>query len=74
MQIQEYQHIIHWNESENGFVIADINAFTLTILPTYFKHQNMQSYIRQLNMYGFSKKRGPNCNYYHHPSFLKGRP
>jgi hypothetical protein len=34
----------------------------------------MHSYIRQLNMYGFSKKRDKNHNYYHHPFFLKNRP
>ena len=25
-------------------------------------------------MYGFSKKRSKNLNYYHHPLFLKGKP
>ena len=34
----------------------------------------MHSFIRQLNMYGFSKKRAKNENYYYHPQFLKGKP
>ena len=55
-------------------MIADQNNLTQTILPKYFKHQNMASYIRQLNMYGFSKKREKDHNYYHHRFFIKNKP
>lgn len=34
----------------------------------------MHSYIRQLNMYGFSKKRGRSNNYYYHPYFVRKQP
>lgn len=65
--------IIQWNEEGTGFMIANSTEFSAKVLPLYFKHSNMHSYIRQLNMYGFSKKHGKNSNYYHHPHFLRGQ-
>jgi HSF-type DNA-binding len=32
-------------------VISDMRAFSDTVLPQYFKHGNIQSFVRQLNMY-----------------------
>lgn len=61
-----------WHNDGIGFVIRSIDKFTECILPAYFKHSNFASFIRQLNMYGFSKKRSTkNENYYHHSKFQK---
>lgn len=32
----------------------------------------MASFVRQLNMYGFSRPKESNQNIYSHPSFIKG--
>ncbi|KAI0983670.1 hypothetical protein GJ496_002047 [Pomphorhynchus laevis] len=47
--------LIRWAKSGTWFGIRDHNKFAETILPQYFKHNNMNSFIRQLNMYGFRK-------------------
>ncbi|XP_037542027.1 heat shock factor protein 2 [Nematolebias whitei] len=39
----------------NSFLVLDEQRFAKEILPKFFKHNNMASFIRQLNMYGFRK-------------------
>nr|XP_005280236.1 heat shock factor protein 2 isoform X4 [Chrysemys picta bellii]XP_042703753.1 heat shock factor protein 2 isoform X4 [Chrysemys picta bellii] len=43
--------------TKNGqsFLVLDEQRFAKEILPKYFKHNNMASFVRQLNMYGFRK-------------------
>eukprot|EP00064_Thunnus_orientalis_P021577 superscaffoldBa00006633_g21742 len=43
-----------WEEG-NSFLVLDEQRFAKEILPKFFKHNNMASFIRQLNMYGFRK-------------------
>lgn len=38
-----------------SIIIADQNEFERTLLPQVFKHNKFQSFVRQLNMYGFHK-------------------
>ncbi|KAI9121573.1 hypothetical protein K1719_008606 [Acacia pycnantha] len=47
--------IVSWNEEGDGFVVWRPAEFSELILPTYFKHKNFSSFIRQLNTYGFKK-------------------
>ncbi|KAI6229020.1 Heat shock factor protein 1 [Aphelenchoides fujianensis] len=50
-----YYDTIRWDESGYSFHILDPYTFCRNVLPQYFKHNNMNSLIRQLNMYGFRK-------------------
>ena len=47
---------IVWTAKGDSFVITDPDTFARDILPTYFKHNNIRSFIRQLNTYGFRKR------------------
>merc|ERR1719382_443681 len=47
---------ITWTAKGDSFVISDPDTFARDILPTYFKHNNIRSFIRQLNTYGFRKR------------------
>uniref|UniRef100_A0A913HJX9 HSF_DOMAIN domain-containing protein n=1 Tax=Strongyloides stercoralis TaxID=6248 RepID=A0A913HJX9_STRER len=78
-------HIIEWDESGLSFHIKDPYAFCKEVLPLYFKHSNLNSCVRQLNMYGFRKittfeksslvgcqNAGDNLEF-SHPCFVRGR-
>ncbi|XP_043929696.1 heat shock factor protein 2 isoform X2 [Protopterus annectens] len=46
---------ICWSQNGQSFLVLDEQRFSKEILPKYFKHNNMASFVRQLNMYGFRK-------------------
>uniref|UniRef100_A0AAQ5YJ85 HSF-type DNA-binding domain-containing protein n=1 Tax=Amphiprion ocellaris TaxID=80972 RepID=A0AAQ5YJ85_AMPOC len=46
---------ICWSQEGTSFLVLDEQRFAKEILPKFFKHNNMASFIRQLNMYGFRK-------------------
>ncbi|KAM4802213.1 heat shock factor protein 2-like [Urocitellus parryii] len=47
--------ILHPARNGQSFLVLDEQRFAKEILPKYFKHNNMASFVRQLNMYGFRK-------------------
>ncbi|XP_019376636.1 PREDICTED: heat shock factor protein 3-like isoform X2 [Gavialis gangeticus] len=47
--------VIRWSQNGQNFCILDEQRFAKELLPKYFKHNNLSSFIRQLNMYGFRK-------------------
>uniref|UniRef100_A0A224YZR7 Heat shock transcription factor 1 n=1 Tax=Rhipicephalus zambeziensis TaxID=60191 RepID=A0A224YZR7_9ACAR len=47
--------LISWSSTGRSFIIHNQIQFAKDLLPLYFKHSNMASFIRQLNMYGFRK-------------------
>ncbi|XP_061450642.1 heat shock factor protein 4-like [Rhineura floridana] len=51
----ETSHLICWSITGTSFHVFDQGQFAKEVLPKYFKHNNMASFVRQLNMYGFRK-------------------
>ncbi|PFH60469.1 hypothetical protein XA68_10903 [Ophiocordyceps unilateralis] len=50
------QHLISWSANAESFVMSPSAEFS-KVLSQYFKHTNISSFVRQLNMYGFHKER-----------------
>ncbi|XP_049709738.1 heat shock factor protein 1 isoform X2 [Elephas maximus indicus] len=75
--------LICWSPSGNSFHVFDQGQFAKEVLPKYFKHNNMASFVRQLNMYGFRKvvhieqgglvKPEKDDTEFQHPCFLRGQ-
>ena len=42
--------IFHFFQNGQSFLVLDEQRFAKEILPKYFKHNNMASFVRQLNM------------------------
>mmetsp|Transcript_39764 Transcript_39764/g.68179 ORF Transcript_39764/g.68179 Transcript_39764/m.68179 type:complete len:397 (+) Transcript_39764:51-1241(+) len=65
------ESIISWLPAGDGLVVHDVEQFVAQLLPQYFKHSNLSSFVRQLNTYGFSKV-DPDAWVFAHPHFKKG--
>ncbi|ETN46677.1 uncharacterized protein HMPREF1541_00864 [Cyphellophora europaea CBS 101466] len=54
LEDRNIQHLISWSNNNDSFVMSPSNEFS-KVLASYFKHTNISSFVRQLNMYGFHK-------------------
>lgn len=76
VNMPDLDHHICWKESGDAFRIVDPSAFASEVLPLYFKHNNLRSFIRQCNMYGFYRapsKGGKAIEFYHEKFMRAGR-
>ena len=74
LETPEYQNIIHWSDNGKYFIVQNLHDFTENILNKFYKHNNYSSFVRQLNMYDFHKKRSnQNEHIFQHKLFTKGQ-
>lgn len=53
---EEYSTLIRWTDNGTAFIVLNEDEFARTVIPEFYKHNNFASFVRQLNMYGFSKR------------------
>ena len=70
----KYREIINWVDNGKSFVVKDIKGFERDVLPNYFKHNKLTTFMRQLNMYGFRmKKLKDKSKHFTHRFFIRGK-
>ncbi|CAM9411494.1 unnamed protein product [Ectocarpus sp. 4 AP-2014] len=68
-----WSDVCGWGEGGNTVVIRKQIEFAQHILPLFFNHSNLQSFVRQLNMYNFRKvMQDPSSGEFKHDLFRKG--
>lgn len=53
----QFTDIVDWNPEGTAIIVKKPLEFAQQVLSVYFKHRNLTSFIRQLNMYNFHKQR-----------------
>lgn len=75
------REVICWSGDGDRFDILSSQRLQDEVIPMYFKHKNMKSFVRQLNLHGFKKIRNGSRNSesnstesYRHTLFRKHQP
>lgn len=70
-----FEDIISWQPHGRSFSIHKPDRFVAEVMPKYFKQSKFSSFLRQLNLYSFTRQRalGPDKGGYYHKFFLRGR-
>lgn len=67
--------VISWLPHGRAFFIRNNDFFAKKTLPEYFKKCKIASFLRQLNLYGFTRiTSGLDVGAYYHEYFLRGNP
>jgi hypothetical protein len=69
------QEYIAWLPHGRSWKILKQHEFEENIIPLFFRHAKLSSFMRQVNGWGFRRTTsGPEPNAYHHEMFLRGHP
>jgi DNA gyrase/topoisomerase IV subunit A len=68
-----YHEVIRWSSSGQSILILNRQKLA-SVLKNYYKSNSIESFKRQLNLYGFTRVKGDKCIKFRHPSFSKHNP
>jgi len=71
----DFKDVVAWQSHGRSWRLLDTKAFEVRVLPQFFQHRKLSSFIRQANGWGFRRiTQGPDRNTYYHELFLRGMP
>ena len=69
------QECISWLPHGRAWKILKPHEFEELVIPLFFRHAKLSSFMRQVNGWGFQRiPTGPEQNAYSHAMFIRGRP
>jgi hypothetical protein len=72
---KEISSVIEWCPHGRAWRILKPRIFEIHVLPKYFDHSKLSSFVRQANGWGFRRlTQGYDRNAYYHEWFLRGKP
>ena len=65
-----------WSADGTSFIVSNQELFAEQVIPLFYKHNNIQSFVRQLNFYGFRKLKTTDSRIwmFRHPQFQRSKP
>lgn len=70
-----YRDMIVWLPHGRSWQVLQPKLFEEKVIPLFFRHRNIGSFMRQVNGWGFRRvNHGPDRNSYYHECFLRGFP
>ena len=73
MKNSDFEDIIRWDNSKTMIDILDEKKLETEVLPIYFRHTRYESFVRQLNLYGFKKIRLETFQRFKHRDLENGK-
>jgi hypothetical protein len=74
LEDNQHSEYVSWSNDETALVVKKPTEFANKVLPCYFKHNNLASFVRQLNMYNFKKNKNYQYDHtYGHEMFQRGK-
>jgi hypothetical protein len=74
LENNEHSEYVSWSNDGTALVVKKPTEFSDSVLPCYFKHNNLASFVRQLNMYNFKKNKNYQYDHtYGHEMFHRGK-
>jgi hypothetical protein len=64
--------IIGWTDNKTAIEVVDVSRMESEILPLYFRQTKFESFVRQLNLYGFRKVKAQQALKFTHPRLQQG--